>query len=69
MALDAPLLGLSRQLPDAVAARLLVVPRSSATLTQPAHDPGRPRWELAGLRDAASLSGRIGAISSFMRLT
>ncbi|MFD8967115.1 glycosyltransferase family 4 protein [Streptomyces sp. NPDC059568] len=62
--LDVPFLGLAPYMPPTM--ELLLVPRSTAALTQP-QDRARVRWEKAGLWAATARGGRIGAISSHMR--
>ncbi|MFD7118319.1 glycosyltransferase family 4 protein [Streptomyces sp. NPDC059922] len=62
--LDVPFLGLAPYTPPTM--ELLLVPRSTAALTQP-QDRIRVRWEKAGLWAAVAHGGRIGAISSHMR--
>ncbi|MCT2589836.1 glycosyltransferase family 4 protein [Streptomyces sp. N2-109] len=62
--LDVPFLGLAPYTPPAM--ELLLIPRSTAALTQP-QDRNRVRWERAGLRAATTRGGRVGAISRHMR--
>jgi glycosyltransferase involved in cell wall biosynthesis len=62
--LDVPFLGLAPYAPPAAA--LLLVPRSTASLTHPGY-AARIRWERDALRSATGRGGWVGAISDHMR--
>lgn len=66
VALDVPFLGLATTLPPDLIPHLVLVPRSSARIHDPA-DIARVIWETEGLHSATEQGARIAAISAFMR--
>ena len=66
LAFDVPFLGLAPHLPEAAVRDLVLIPRATARLHDPANRH-RVAWEAYGLGSAATRGARIACISTHMR--
>ncbi|MEU0237708.1 glycosyltransferase family 4 protein [Nocardiopsis sp. NPDC006198] len=67
LAVDTPFHGIGAHLDEDLAARTLVLPRSTALLHEP-HNTARAAWEHQGWSSILAQGGHVGAISAHMRL-